>query len=115
LSKFFRLMLSARRHPHYFVSMEREEIKTYLEKLLGQKMKDRHVRAIGVNASYHGTPKVLIEEGQTCRYLEPGAPAEQVLAIFEADFFCVCTASRGAGKGMPYLFHRHDVYRVIYK
>ena len=95
--------------------MEREKIKKYLEQLLGQKMKDLHIRAIGVNARYHGVPKRLIEEGQTYRDLEPGAPPERVIAIFEAAFFCVCTPSRGAGEGMPYLFHRQDVYHVEHK
>jgi hypothetical protein len=95
--------------------VEREKIKKYLEQLLGQKMKDRHVRAIGVNAGYHGLPKMLIEEGKSYRDLEPGAPGERVIAIFEAAFFCVCTVSRGAGEGMPYLFHRRDVYKVEYK
>jgi len=95
--------------------MEREEIKKYLEQLLGQMMKDKHVRAIGVNARYHGLPKMLIEEGKSYSDLEPEAPRELVIAIFEAAFFCVCTASRGAGEGMPYLFHRQDVYNVEYK
>ncbi|MBN1213455.1 MAG: hypothetical protein JXA92_12860 [candidate division Zixibacteria bacterium] len=96
-------------------TMEREAIKLYLEQLLGQKMKERHVRAIGVNAGYHGLPKIFIEEGKSYSDLEPGAPRERVIAIFEAAFFCVCTASRGAGEDMPYLFHRQDVFHVEYK
>ena len=95
--------------------MEREEIRKYLEQLLGQKMKDKPVRAIGVNTRYHSQPKMLIEEGNFYSDLEPGAPRERVIAIFEAAFFCVCTASRGTGEGMPYLFHRQDVYHVEHK
>ena len=96
-------------------SMERERIKTYLENLLGKKMKDRPVSALEVNPRYHDSPRLRIEEGRPCAGLEPGAPAETVLGIFEAEFFCVCTAERGAGKGMPYLFHRQDVTGVEYR
>ncbi|MDD3732388.1 MAG: hypothetical protein PHU88_08450 [candidate division Zixibacteria bacterium] len=94
--------------------MSCEEIKKYLEQLLGQKLKDRPIRAIGVNPRYHGLPKRLIEEGGIYDNLEPGAPSERVLAIFEGTLFCVCTTGRGAGTGMPYLFHREDIYTVEY-
>ncbi|MFZ5980088.1 MAG: hypothetical protein ACOYVF_05600 [Candidatus Zixiibacteriota bacterium] len=95
--------------------MDQDQIKTYLENLLGKKMKNRPIRALDVNPRYHGSPKLHIEEGQPCAGLEPGAPGEIVLGIFEADFFCVCTAGRGAGKGIPYLFHRQDVLNVSYR
>jgi len=89
-------------------------MKTYIENLLGKKMKDKHIKMLGVNPRYHASPKLFIEEGQPCANLEPEAPTEMVLAIFEADFFCVCTVERGAGQGMPYLFHRQDVFNVEY-
>jgi hypothetical protein len=87
-------------------------IKEYLESLTGQKVLDKKIRALGVNPPYHGQPKKLIEVGKYYSELEPGAPSEQVIAILESKSFCVCTPTRGAGNGMPYIFTRDTVYLV---
>jgi hypothetical protein len=89
------------------------DIKAYLEKFLGHKISNRRIAAIGVNPLYHGQAKRLIEVGRVYADLEPGSPADQVVAIFETKLFCVCTANRGAGQGMPYMFTRDTVYDVI--
>lgn len=91
---------------------EFEEVRKYLEGLTGQKISHRKIRALGVNPPYHGQPKRLIEIDRYYADLEPGAPPEQVVAIFESKSFCVCTANRGAGKGLPYFFTRDSVYQV---
>jgi hypothetical protein len=91
---------------------EYNNIKKYLEKLTGQKIQNTKIKALGVNPPYHGQPKRLIEVGKRYADLEPGAPSEPVLAIFESKSFCVCTPSRGAGQGMPYIFTRDTVYLV---
>ncbi len=91
---------------------EREKIRQYLENLTGQKVSDRKIRALGVNPPYHGQPKRLIEVGKSYADLEPGAPSEEILAIFESKSFCVCTATRGTGTGLPYFFTRDTVYRL---
>ncbi len=92
---------------------ERARIAAYLEQLLKVKVRDRRIRAIQVNSRYHWQPPMLIEVGNLYGDLEPGAPVEEVTAIFESTVFCVCTPSRGSGSGMPYLFHRGDVTRVV--
>ena len=89
------------------------EIRRYIEKLTGRKIRDRKIRAIGVNPPYHGLPKRLIEVGRTYADLEPGSPPEEILAIYESESFCVCTPERGALKGLPYFFTRDTVYEVI--
>lgn len=91
---------------------EYERVKKYVECLLGHRVRERKIRAVGVNPLYHRQPKRLIEVGKYYSDLEPGAPREQVLAIFETTLFCVCTPTRGAGHGVPYLFTRESVYRV---
>ncbi len=89
------------------------EIKRYIEKLTGQKIRDKRIRALGVNPPYHGVPKRLIEVGKSYTDLEPGSPPEEILAIYESKSFCVCTAERGALTGLPYFFTRDSIYKVI--
>lgn len=91
---------------------EYQNIKNYLEDLTGKKVRGKKIRALGVNPLYHGQSKRLIEVGKYYADLEPEAPAEQVVAIFETTLFCVCTPSRGAGQGLPYFFTRESVYIV---
>lgn len=88
------------------------EIKAYIENLTGHRVRDKKIRAIGVNPLYHGTPKRLLEVGHYYADLEPGAPSQKIVAIFETTLFCVCTPDRGAGIGLPYFFTRESVYRV---
>jgi len=89
-----------------------EEIKAYIEQLTRHRVRDKKIRAIGVNPLYHGTPKRLLEVGHYYADLEPGAPAQKIVAIFETTLFCVCTPERGAGTGLPYFFTRESVYCV---
>ena len=89
------------------------EIKTYIERMTGHRVRDKKIRAIGVNPLYHGTPKRLLEVGRYYADLEPGAPAQKIVAIFETTLFCVCTPERGAGTGLPYFFTRESVYTVV--
>lgn len=90
-----------------------EEIKAYIERLTGHRVREKKIRAIGVNPLYHGTPRRLLEVGRRYADLEPGSPAEEIVAIFETTLFCVCTPQRGAGQGLPYFFTRESVYEVI--
>lgn len=90
-----------------------EQVRRYIEKLTGQKIADKKIRAIGVNPPYHGSLKRLIEVGKTYDDLVPGSPPEEILAIYESKSFCVCTAEHGALKGLPYFFTRDSVYEVI--
>lgn len=92
--------------------MDREQIKRYLEEDLEIKVKERAIRSIRVNPSQHAQPPLHIVVGKVCANLEPGAPPEQVLAIFDATTFLVCTATRGAGVGLPYFFAREDVRKI---
>lgn len=91
---------------------EREQIRKYLEDDLDIKVKERLIRAINVNPSQHAQPPLHIVVGEVCAHLEPDAPPEKVLAIFDATTFLVCTETRGAGVGLPYFFAREDVRRV---
>lgn len=91
---------------------EYQKLKENVERLIGQKITQKRITALGVNPPYHGQPKRLIEVGKACADLEPGAPAEEVIAIFESRAYCVCTPSRGGGQGLPYFFTRDAVYLV---
>ena len=89
-----------------------QEIADYLEKLFGKPVSRKPIRRIEVNPPFHGQGRRYVTVGERCSELEPGAPAETVLAIFESMSYLVCTAERGAGKGMPYIFTRDAVLRV---
>lgn len=93
---------------------EYHRILTYLRSTSRTPIKDRRIRAITVNPSIHSLPKMRIEVGRPCSTLEPGAPPETVLAIFESASFLVVTPTRGAGDGSPYYFSREDVRRIEY-
>jgi hypothetical protein len=89
-----------------------KEIKQHLEKLTGTSIRSKRIRSINVNPSSHHLPKMTIEVGQVCKTLEPDAPPEKVLAIFESTLFMVVTETRGFGGGLPYFFFRGDVKDV---
>lgn len=91
---------------------ERENIRLYLEKLVNKPVHDPDIRAITVNPLYHGSSKMRVAVGSHCAGLEPGAPTQVVLAIFESASFLVVTVERGAGAGMPYFFTRQEVKNV---
>ena len=90
----------------------REEIRADLEKSLGVAVRKKPIRSIGVNPRQRSVPKMLIEVGKKYAGLEPGAPEEEIIAIFESTLFCVCTESRGTGGNPPYYFLREDVFSV---
>ena len=89
-----------------------DEIRQYLEKLIGARVLKRKIKTLGVRSKYRWQPDMKIEIGKYYSKLEPNSPKELVLAIFESSVFCVCTAERGMNKGMPYLFNKEDVYLV---
>ena len=91
---------------------ERLKIRAYLEGVVLGKIRDRKIKSIRVNMSYKRQPYLIIEIGKYYSDLEHGAPNQQVVAIFEADSFLVCTRERGAGAGLPYYFVREDVREV---
>jgi len=91
---------------------ERQRIAEYLTKLVSRPIRDKRIKAIVVNPLHHGLPKRRIEVGQSYADLEPGAPSQRVIAIFESDSFLVCTPERGAGDGLPYIFTRQEVKSV---
>jgi hypothetical protein len=95
------------------MTVDWETIRDYLETLYPGKIRKKRIRAIKVNSSYHWQPQLLIEVGKSYRELEPDAPMEEVIAIFESDSFLVCTEKRGGGQGIPYYFIREDVRLVI--
>jgi hypothetical protein len=90
----------------------RNQIRSYLEDFTGQRLKAREIKSIDVNPSHHSLPPLHIEVGKVCALLEPDAPPQRVLAIFEASVFLVCTRARGFGRGLPYFFAKEDVSRV---
>lgn len=87
-------------------------IRNYLEKLFGQKIEKKKIKSITVNPLYHGQNKRTIVIGKTYANLEPDSPPQKILAIFESKSYLVCTAERGAGQGMPYIFTRDTVLSV---
>jgi len=93
---------------------ERQRILEYLNATSKSPVKKRRVRAITVNPASRWLPKIRIEVGRRYADLEPGAPVEEVLAIFESVSFLVCTKTRGAGVGAPFFFSREDVRKIEY-
>jgi hypothetical protein len=91
---------------------DRDEIQAYLETNFEISIKERRIKAITVNPTQQALPPLDIAVGRKCANLEPAAPPELVLAIFDATTFLVCTPDRGAGRGLPYFFAREDVRRV---
>ena len=91
-----------------------QDFQEYLQATSRAPIKAKRIRAITVNPAYRWQPRVRIEVGREYAELEPGAPREEVLAIFESVSFLVVTGSRGAGTGAPYFFSREDVRAVEY-
>jgi hypothetical protein len=87
-------------------------VKQRLEKLTRSKIRNKKIKSITVNPAHHSLPPMTITVGEKCKNLEPDSPAEEVLAIFEASAFLVCTENRGIDKGLPYFFVRADVRKV---
>ncbi len=91
---------------------DREQVRRYLEKLVKAPVQSKVIRSLTVNPLYHGSSKMTVSVGQYVANLEPGAPPEQVLAIFESKSFMVVTPSRGNMDGLPYFFTRQEVLRA---
>lgn len=91
---------------------EREKIRLYLENLTGVHVRDVAIKSIRVNPARHSLPPMHIRVGEVYANLEPGAPPETVIGIFEAPSYLVCTPTRGAGRGLPYFFTREEVLEV---
>ncbi len=91
---------------------EWSRMKDFLEKLLKLKIRSRKIKGIRVNPRNRWQPQMYIEVGKSYEALEPGSPPDKIIAIFETTVFCVCSRTRGGGKGMPYIFHRDDVMEV---
>lgn len=91
---------------------ERKRIADYLTALMKRPVRAKRIKAIDVNPLHHSLPKRRIEVGRRYADLEPGAPSQLVVAIFESDSFLVCTPERGAGTGLPYIFTRQEMKSV---
>lgn len=90
----------------------REKIRLDLEKFMGVRIAKKKVKSIEVNPRQRSIPRMVIRAGEKYGGLEPGAPEEEVLAIFESTLFCVCTPTRGIDGAAPYYFLREDVVSV---
>ena len=91
---------------------KREELRCYLEGLVKRPVSPTVIHAIKVNPLYHGSSPQLIEVGGRHADMEPDAPLETVLAIFESKSFLVVTEERGHFSGLPYIFTREEVRNV---
>jgi len=92
-----------------------EKMRAAIEKLIGVNVSSRKIKSIGVNPRARQLPKMTIEVCGIYSDLEPQAPRETVLAIFEATLFCVCTETRNGIDAPPYFFLREDVFNVEYE
>jgi hypothetical protein len=90
----------------------REKIRSDLEKNIGVRISKKRIKSIEVNPRQRSIPRTIIRVGNKYGGLEPGAPEEDVLAIFESTLFCVCTSTRGIDGTPPYYFLREDVVLV---
>nr|MBN2276589.1 hypothetical protein [candidate division Zixibacteria bacterium] len=79
---------------------------------MGIKIRPKLIKRISVNPANHHIPPMDIEIGKIAKNLEPGAPPEMVLAIFESTVFLVCTQTRGIDQPLPYFFAREDILLV---
>lgn len=93
---------------------EYNNLKNRLEKQLKVKIRDKRIKAIKVNSSFHWQPALYIEVDGWCADLEKDTPSEKIIAIFEHASFVVITPDRGMRENtLPYFFARQDVQEVI--
>ncbi|UCC80760.1 MAG: hypothetical protein JSW64_05225 [Candidatus Zixiibacteriota bacterium] len=90
----------------------REKIRLDLEKFMGVRIAKKRIKSIEVNPRQRSVPRMFVRVGEKYGGLEPGAPEEEVLAIFESTLFCVCTPTRGVDGTPPYYFLREDIVSV---
>lgn len=91
---------------------EHEKLRLYLEELVKQPVHPHRIASLTVNPLYHGSAKMCVRAGQAVGNLEPEAPVQRVLAIFESKSFLVVTPERGYFEGLPYFFTRTEVVAV---
>ena len=91
---------------------ELDRLRQRLEESMHVRIRAKYIKRLHVNPTHQLLPEMHIEVGKTYRNLEPGAPPEKVIAIFESTVFLVCTRKRGMEKGLPYFFAREDVRLV---
>ena len=89
-----------------------EKQRSELEKFIGVKISRKRIKSIEVNPRERSIPRMVIEVGKKYGGLEPGAPTEEIIAIYESTLFCVCTPARGLMGTQPYYFLREDVIAV---
>ena len=93
---------------------EYNNLKARLEKQLKTKIRNKQIKAIRVNSSFHWQPPLYIEVDGWCADLEKDTPPEKIIAIFEHASFVVITPDRGMKENsLPYFFARQDVQEVI--
>ena len=89
-----------------------EKVRSDLEDYIGVRISKKRIKSIEVNPRQRSLPRMVIEVGKKHGGLEPGAPSEEIIAIYESTLFCVCTPARGINGTEPYYFLREDVISV---
>jgi hypothetical protein len=93
---------------------ELDNLRGRLEKRLKVKIREKRIKAIRVNSSFHWQPPLFIAVGGMCSNMEKDSPPEEIIAIFEHASFVVVTPERGlTDDTLPYFFARQDVREVI--
>lgn len=93
---------------------EYKSLQERLEKQLKVKIRDKHIKAIKVNSSFHWQPPLYIEVDGWCANMEIDSPPEKIIAIFEHSSFLVITPDRGSKESsLPYFFGRQDIQEII--
>ncbi len=93
---------------------ELDNLRGRLEKRLKVKIREKRIKAIRVNSSFHWQPPLFIAVGGMCSNMEKDSPPEEIIAIFEHASFTVVTPDRGYNDDtLPYFFARQDVKEVI--
>ncbi len=93
--------------------VEWEELRAKLDKQLKPDVKKRRIKAIKINSAYHWQPPLYIEVGKKVGPLEPDAPPELIVAIYESSAFMVVTPKHGYDEGLPHFFAKEDVQQVV--
>src|SRR6056297_166196 len=93
---------------------EKKEIKQYIEKTTGHKIRDEKIDEIGIYSKSHSYQSISIELGKVLDEKIAENAREEVVAILEAEggFYLVCTPGHGYKEGEPYIFRDQDVYRI---
>jgi len=92
---------------------EIDELRHKLATSFEVNIRPRRIKVLKINSSYHWQPPLYIEVGKRCANLAQNSPPEEVIAIFEATTFMVCTPGHGYPDGLPYLFAKEDAHLVV--